>query len=163
MSDVELKIDGLEKFLAALKSSRLPKARIGILGEGGQRAVSAEDPATAPLTNAQVGAIAEFGTSKSGPRSFLRVPLMDELSRRLESSGAFGKKALREVIAAGSLAPWMLKVCTVAEGVVQEAFDTSGFGKWRPLKPETLARKTVKQILVETQQLRNSITSEVKE
>lgn len=160
MADVELKIDGIEKLLKALKSSRLPRARIGILGESGQRVVSSEQPAEAPVTNAQVGAFHEFGTSKTPVRSFLRVPLMQHLNERLEKSKAFDKKAVRAVMAAGSLVPWMQKVCVIAEGIVQEAFDTGGFGEW---PPSEMDGKKVKQTLVETQQLRNSITSEVKE
>ncbi len=52
------------------------------------------------------------------------------------------------------------KVAVVAEGIVAEAFDTGGFGQW---PPSDMTHKKVHQTLVETQQLRNSITSEVKE
>ena len=47
----------------------------------------------------------------------------------------------------------------VGESIVQDAFSTGGFGKWKPSRMEN---KQTKQTLVETQQLRNSITSDVK-
>ncbi len=49
----------------------------------------------------------------------------------------------------------------MAENIVQDAFDTAGFGKWQPLAPGTLELKETKTILVETTQLRKSIISKV--
>lgn len=155
MADVELKLDGLENLLKALKQPRPPRVRIGILGDGARA-----DQEGGP-TNATIGAAHEFGTSSVPMRSFLRVPLAEHLNKRLAASGLLDKKAMRDVIASGSLVPWLYKVAVIGEGIVQEAFDSGGFGKWPELKEETLHRKKVHQILVETTQLRNSITSEV--
>lgn len=155
MSDgPELRLHGLDQLLKALKA-REPTARIGILGSG-QRAGKGSPP-----SNATIGAWHEFGTSKMPMRSFLRVPLTDHLNDRLASAGAFDPETLKAVIASGSLIPWIKKVMIVAKVIVLEGFDTGGFGKWPDLAQSTWSKKKVQQILVETQQLRNSITTEV--
>ena len=154
MSDVELKIDGLERLAKALKMDPPPAIRIGILG-------GADTRKDGGLTNAEIGAHHEFGTSKMPQRSFLRIPLATELPKQLEKLGAVSDAEINRVLASGNMTPWLEKVRIVAEGVVLTAFDNGGYGKWPALKPSTMARKQVKQMLVETQQLRNSITSEI--
>lgn len=153
-TDVEINIKGLEQLLKAV-TKPVPSIRVGILGASPR----SEGKGPKQTTNATVGAAHEFGTTKLPQRSFLRVPLTDELQKSLERSGAFTKAALAEVVATGSLAPWIQKAGIVAEGVVLGAFDTSGYGKW---KPSDMTKKENHQTLVETQQLRNSITHEVK-
>lgn len=155
MADVEFKIDGLEKILKALKG-KPPIARVGILGKSAAREGGG-------INNATIGAAHEFGTSNLPIRSFLRVPIADNLQKQLEKSGAFKEDALKDVLKQKTLKPWVDKMAIVAEGIVTDAFDTGGFGKWPALNPATMERKKVKMILVESQQLRDSITSEVKE
>lgn len=152
MSDVELKMTGLEKLAKALKV-KPPVARIGILGSNSSRTGGG-------ASNATIGAYHEFGTSNLPQRSFLRIPISDNLEKEMESSGALDKDTLKAVIAGGTLLPWVKKIAILAEGIVAGAFDTGGYGKWRP---SNMAYKANHQTLVETQQLRNSITSEVTE
>lgn len=149
-----LKMDGLKGILKAL-GGKAPVARIGILGSSGRK--------DGKTTNALVGAVHEFGTSAVPMRSFLRMPLTEHLEKGLQKSGAFTEGAVNDVIKQGSMKPWVEKMAIEAVGIVLEAFDTEGFGKWTPLNPKTLDHKKVKQTLVETQQLRNSITYDVKE
>jgi hypothetical protein len=153
MTEVVLKIDGLQRILKAIKG-KPPVARVGILGNHAAR----ED--NKGPNNATIGAWHEFGTADLPVRSFLRVPISDNLQSQLEKSGAFTPDALAKVVKQKSLRPWVEKMAVLAEGIVADAFDTGGFGKW---KPSDMRYKKVKQTLVETQQLRNSITSEVKE
>lgn len=152
MSDFVLKDRGLKALLKAF--SNPPHVRLGVLGEKGAR-TEAKGP-----TNAEVGAAHEFGTSRLPIRSFLRMPITQKMGSELEQSGAFDDATVKEVIRAGSIAAWLKKVGIVGEKIVQEAFATGGFGQW---KPSNMKRKKNHQTLVETQQLRNSITSEVKE
>ncbi len=149
MSETELKMAGLEKLLKALKG-KPAVARIGILGKSPAR--------DGGKSNAQIGAMHEFGTSSLPQRSFLRIPLSDNLGAALESSGAFDKDVLKDVLKLGTLTPWVKKMAIVAEGIVAEAFESGGFGKW---PPSNMAHKKNQMTLVETAQLRNSITSEV--
>lgn len=159
---VTLKMDGLQSLLKALEK-KSPVARIGILGSSQRRGGKG-------TTNATVGAAHEFGTSRIPQRSFLRVPLIDHLEDELAKSGAFTRSSLQEIASARSLIPWVKKLAIIGEGIVSDAFNTGGFGKWPPWAPSTSKGKArafskgkinTLQLLVETQQLRNSITSEV--
>lgn len=151
---VEMNTKELDALIKALKG-KLPMGRVGVLGQKGVRA----NPKAGP-SNAEVGASHEFGTDKLPIRSFLRVPISDNLQKYLENSGAFDKEALKKVVSTATVVEWLKKVCVVAEAIVADAFNSGGFGKWTP---SDMTHKKNHQTLVETQQLRNSITSEVKE
>ena len=45
--------------------------------------------------------------------------------------------------------------------VINDAFESGGFGEWAPLKPETIRRKGSDKILIDTGDLRRSISYEV--
>lgn len=141
----------LDKLVRALKKGKLAGVKIGIFGKNSVRSDSKK-------TNATIGAYHEFGTRYLPQRSFLKMPITDHLSKELEQSGAFDEAALTAVVKSGSMKPWLDKVAICAEAVVQDAFDTGGFGKW---KPSDMRFKENHQTLVETTQLRNSITTEV--
>lgn len=161
-SETTLEVKGLDALIKVLKS-KVPETKVGILGQKASRGISfPKNPKTKVpnLNNAEVGAFHEFGTSKVPQRSFLRVPIAENLDKRMESSGFLTKEVFEETLKSGTIVPYMKKLGILCEGIVREAFDTSGFGKW---KPSNMDQKKVKQTLVETQQLRNSITSEVKE
>lgn len=155
MSDntVYVNTKGLDQFLKLLKV-KPPVARVGILGDKNLRT------SEGVKSNAEIGARHEFGSGKLPIRSFLRAPISDKMQSYLESSNAFDPQALSKVIKTGSLLEWTRKLGILAESIVSDAFATGGFGKW---KPSNMARKKVHQTLVETNQLRESITSEVKE
>lgn len=157
MSDeaAELKTPGLDALIKALKT-KPPQARVGILGTKTNRS-SKSSKETA--TNATIGAAHEFGTSKLPERSFLRIPISDHLQSYMENSGALDKETLDAVIKEKTIIPWMTKVAILAERIVLDAFDSGGFGKW---KPSNMENKKVQQTLVETRQLERSITHEVK-
>ncbi len=153
--DIEMNTKGLDQLIKAFKGD-LPKARVGILGSKGARTDS-----KIGSTNASIGAIHEFGTSTMPQRSFLRVPLAEHLQKKMESSGAFDKSVLAQVIKQGSVLEWMKKMAVLAESIVAEAFATKGFGKWPAWRTAGYTNKG-NTLLVDTGQLRDSITSEVK-
>ncbi len=153
---VELNVKGLEALLKALKGKQ-PVARVGILG--GKTTRGSGTSQNAP-TNAQIGAWHEFGTSRLPVRSFLRMPISTQLDKRMQASGDLDPGVVKEILKLGSLVPWLKRIAVMAEGIVLEAFDTGGFGTWIP---SNMQRKKVHQTLIETAQLRNSITSEVRE
>lgn len=177
MSDeaFDLNSKSLDGLLKVLKGD-MKRVRVGILGgkttrndapvDGGS-SINATKKSGAPKTNfevstnAAVGAIHEFGTDKMPMRSFLRVPIAENLQKRLESSGAFGPDELARVVKETSFLPWLQRIGAVAERIVSDAFDTGGFGKWPKWKTKGYTSNTG-QVLVDTQQLRNSITSDVK-
>lgn len=141
----------LEKIIRALKKGGNAGVKIGIFGKNAARQGS-------DLNNATIGAFHEFGTIHVPKRSFLKMPITERLKPELEKSGAFDEATIKEVVKLGTIKPWLDKVAITAEAVVMDAFDTGGFGKWTP---SDMTHKQNQQTLVETQQLRNSITTEV--
>jgi hypothetical protein len=155
--DVTLETKGLDQLLKALKQSTPPNARVGILGDKNARS-PAEGETPGP-TNAEVGINYEFKLDPSRPGgSFLRVPISDRLQKEMESSGALDQDVMAAVIKQGTVLPWLKNVAALAEGIVLGAFDSCGYGLW---KPSNMAHKKNAQTLVETQQLRDSVTSDV--
>lgn len=159
--DVRINTSGLDKILKAL-GGKLPVARVGILGD---KSVRGESPKSGEkksqgLNNATLGAYHEYGLGNNPQRSFLRVPISENLDKRLQAIGALDKSYLESVIKKGSLVELANLLGIEAVGIVTDAFDSGGFGKW---KPSDMSEKKNHQTLVETQQLRNSITYEVKE
>lgn len=132
-------------------SGRLPVAKVGIMGKNSGRPNGAK-------TNAEVGATHEFGTEKLPIRSFLRVPITDNFNKYLQKSGAFSEDIIAKIVAEKSLLNFVRTLGFVGVQIVGDAFASGGFGKW---KPSNMKFKKNHQTLVETQQLRNSITSEV--
>ena len=151
---VTIEIKGLAQMLKALKAEP-PKCRLGILGDKGAREKGKS-------TNAEIGAAHEYGAPARGlpQRSFLRMPIADRLQKEMDQAGALSKKEFKEVLKQGSVFPWLEKIAVLAEGIVKDAFDSGGFGKWKALKPGYT--NNTGMILVDTTQLRDSVTSEVK-
>lgn len=131
--------------------SDLPSIKVGILGDKNARRDQ--------NSNATIGAKHEFGLDGMPIRSFLRIPIADNLQVYLEKAGAFNKAVIAKIFAEKNLLGWMKAIAVVAENIVQDAFKTGGFGKWTP---SNMKYKKTHQTLVETQQLQRSITSEVK-
>jgi hypothetical protein len=153
MSESRLELKGLDKLLKALKQ-KPPSIKVGILGDSAPRDGGGPN-------NASIGAVHEFGNSTHPQRSFLRIPISKNLKKKMEQSGAFDKATFQKVMAEGSIIPWATKVGFLAVECSIDAFAEGG-GKGNRWKPSDMRRKKVHQTLVETQQLRNSITSEVK-
>lgn len=162
-SDGETKIDvrGLEKLIRSLSVSP-PTIRVGVLGQKTSRVpaeVEGKEATPPALTNAEIGAFHEYGEGNNPERSFLRVPIAKRLDKALEKAGAFDKDAIARVMAEGDLTAYAEKIGVVASEISVEAFATGGYGEW---PPSNMDRKTNAQTLVETGQLRNSITFDVK-
>ncbi len=150
-TDTEFNTAGLDKLLKAMKGP-IPEAKVGILG-GGAR--SGGD-----TTNAEIGKKHEFGDEGMPIRSFLRVPISENMQKYLDKAGAFDESVAKEIIKKGSFLEFVRKIGIIGEAIVADAFATSGFGRW---KSSDMRYKKNKQTLVESTQLRNSISSEVSE
>lgn len=168
-----LNTKNLDGLLKSLKSN-MRKARVGILGEktvrnnalpeGKTKSVNAAGARPKKFdasTNAAIGAIHEFGIPGKMPvRSFLRVPIAEHLNKELENSKAFSDEEMKNVIKEGSTGPWLQRIGILAEKIVMTAFETGGYGKWPKWKKGY--ENNTGDILVDTQQLKRSITSDVK-
>lgn len=169
MSDEEstFNFKPLDQLIKALASKGY-QTKIGILGSKDARtSENGKTPSNATIGNyheqLQQAAGTEAGSTKLKRRSFLRMPLTQYLPEKLKKAGLLNKKDLEIIVKEGNTKQLAEKVGVVGVATVLEAFDTAGFGTWEDLAPSTWARKKVKQILVETHQLRDSIDFRVEE
>lgn len=144
---VKLDIAKLNNIAKALEN--LPKAKVGILG-----GYAARDG----INNAEIGLRHEFGYGVP-KRSFLRVPLIDNFQRKLDESGLDGAAVFEAASSEEGFTPLIKEIGLVGEIVVAEGFRTEGYGKWQPHAPGYT--NNTGMVLVDTQQLRDSISSEV--
>jgi len=151
-----IEVKGLEQLLKALKQKPV-SGKIGVLGNSSREAKKGGS-----TTNATVGAVHEYGApARNIPqRSFLRIPIMENLEKELEKSELLEEDTFKQVLIVGNVKPWMKQVMLCAEAVVDDAFETSGHGKW-PAWKDPKYHNEGGMILVDSGQLRRSITSEV--
>jgi len=152
--------------------------RVGILGATGRNRIQQQKGESNPAfakrirefqksnkakgdleTNADIGLAHEKGIkSKNLPRrSWLEEPLRDHLSEYFSKAG---KKAIEQMLL-GTPRMAYAQLGLIAEVIIQKGFASGGYGKWKPLSPITIARKGSSAILIDTAQLRRSVTSEV--
>lgn len=109
---------------------------------------------TAPVTNASIGALHEFGSYSRHirPRSWLRMPIETQFPKQKNLLARIMEQALGQRNLMAYL-NGLKKIGIAAEGDIQRAFDTRGFGSWwiNPL--------THRGTLIQTAQLRKSVTS----
>ncbi len=157
----------LDKFAKSV--SKDYRVKVGILGKhDARRAVGA--------SNATIGLVHEFGSFKQKipMRSFLRMHLAFKANKILL---AMVKPTLK-LLAKGDYKQIFVILGLKCEEIIQEAFVTSGWGSWVPNKMKTIIAKTPKKLrakfarmgkaligkpLIDTSQLRKSITSRVEE
>lgn len=142
---------GLRKLVKILKQSENKMVKVGILGD--------KDARENKGSNATIGVRHEFGIGVP-LRSFLRMPLIDQLDKDVQQSKAFDEETLKKVINESDITIWLKKLGALAELTIAKAFDSEGFGLW---KPSNMKRKKVHQTLVESQQLRDSIGFQVED
>lgn len=151
--DVKIEDKDLKNVIKSLKSNL--ESRVGLIGAG---ATKIEGKATV----AGIGALHEFGSPARNipPRSFLRMPV--ELKSKVIARALVSKKALIEQALANGNEETIYKILGVAaEGVIEQAFQTGGFGQWSKLSPKTIQKKGSNKILIDTNQMRSSIVSKV--
>jgi phage gpG-like protein len=147
-SIMNFNLKGLDNLKKELKDQA--GVKIGILGDTNSRDANGQ-------TNAEIGVVHEFGSfSRNIPkRSFLREPFFEKrkefLAKILEvTQRDLGKKNGVERI--------LSTMAVLGVSIVQRAFATGGFGKWQPLSFKTTEKKKSASILIDTGQLRKSIT-----
>lgn len=166
VSRITFNMEGLETIQRELKKNLA--VRVGILGNKTNRSQTSRpisgSPAkrtgkTSDMSNADIGLVHEKG-SKSGNiprRSFLEMPLALKFNDAFKAQSQFFFQALSK----GTIKQFLKKVGILGENVVQSAFESDGFGRWPKLKQSTIRRKGSSAILIDSAQLRGSITSDV--
>lgn len=159
MPDNKLKVnlDGFKRLARAFNGQY--SIKVGIMGSK-----AARKNGDTEKTNAEIGFINEFGSPRRHipARSFLRMPLTLYLGEYLKNKKSFSDEAIDLAIKSGQLLQLAEKIGLTAEEVVQEAFATRGFGQWVPNAPYTVEQKGSDSPLIDTGELRRSITSQAK-
>lgn len=166
-SIAKLNLEQLATLRKELEQAKDWRVHVGVLGNKNARTGTGN-------TNAEIGLKHEFGSASENipRRSFLRMPLYSQLPKKLET---IAKSAWVAVILKKSMEQALKRLGVLAENAIQEAFATGGFGRWAPLSDYTLKMRHLKAmskkgkskgkfgtaILIETAQLRKSITSAV--
>jgi len=139
MSEIKFNDKKIRKLLKQF-SEELPTINVGILKDNNSR--------TDGRTNAEIGSIHEFGSldGKIPMRSFLRMPLYEWLGKEIKNIQKQKDLNIEEVAE---------QIGIAAVAVITDAFATNGFGTWEKCKTKD------EDILVDTGQLRDSISYEV--
>ena len=157
MADIKLDISKMETLLKFLKGG-MPSIKVGIMGQKNKRDKGIP-------TNAEIGFVNDFGKMTGYPRiparSFIRVPLQFHFYEKLLSKKSLSQKEFEKAVKEGKADKFAEKVGLVAEETIQEAFATRGYGEWRPNAQKTIEQKGSDSPLIDTGQLRRSITSKV--
>lgn len=138
----------LEDFIRVVRSSAKMTINLGILGDKNSR--------DSKESNASIGATHEFGAGVP-KRSFLLMPVQT-VGREKLGKYVIAEEVMTEVIKSGSAKILMSEVGALMYQAVDEAFESGGFGQW---KPSNMKRKKKHKTLVETQQLQESIAFKV--
>lgn len=174
MNYTRLEMNQFEALSRALEDAGKARVRVGILGNKAER--FDEDWNKEHTNNPTIGLVHEFGSKKDNipARSFLRMPLMLYLPKKLDQ---IGKAAWRNLVIQKSVPLALKQLGVLGENVVQEAFATGGFGQWPGYSArygrwkELFTRNKTKTmgmigpvrlaLLVLSGQLRRSVTSRV--
>lgn len=158
-NEIKLNLDGMGHLARLLKKAGATYIKVGVLGSTAHRTKGKQN-------NAEIGFIQEFGRMENPrilARSFLRMPLKTHLRQEIEHSKTFNEQSIERAIADGNAKKMAKKLGILAEKIVLESFETSGDGKWAPNAPYTVAMKGSDKPLIDTGELRKSITSQVVE
>lgn len=113
--------------------------RIGIIGSKAEQ----QHDSDSGKTNAEIGGYHEFGgTSKNGKeqppqRSFLWMPLTEQLKFTEPQMKDLKKVMWKQFFVKKSPDKFWQTLLTKALEVIEEAFDTEGYGQWKPLAYKT--------------------------
>lgn len=151
---IRFDLKGLEQLNDNFKDSEKFVTKVGILGDKALRKNSQG------ITNAEIGAAHEFGSfiRKLPRRSFLKDSL---LYKKDELVTFLGKLIKNNILSRLGIKSIFSQMGIRAEKIIQEGFESKGFSKWTPLKDSTIKAKKSSSILIDTAQLRSSITSVV--
>ncbi len=110
---------------------------------------------------ARYGAFNEFGSIKvqnrPPKRSFIRMPLSTRQSKIAEYVAPRAKAHMED----GDVKAIFADIGIAGESVIQEAFDTRGFGAWKENAESTINQKGSDAPLIDDGTLRAAITSRV--
>ena len=155
-SDVKIDINLKQLENLAQNSKKQFVAKMGLIG------ASANKRGGGGLTNSEIGVIHEFGSLSKGipRRSFLKETFIVKQENFNKAIAGF---IARDITKKNGMRKIFDSIALYGQGLVAQAFHTSGFGRWKPLSPNTIKAKGSAAILIDTGIMRKSINSKVEE
>lgn len=156
-TEIKTDISQLQEMIRKLGSGYA--ARVGLIGgKAGQKHKA--KPGEAPLTNVEIGVVQELGseTRHIPARSFLRMPI--EVNKK-EIVRFVGGTKMKGLIMDGKIKEAFTLLGIFGEKIVQEGFETRGFGRWVPNAQRTIDEKGSDSPLIDEGQLRRAVSSDV--
>lgn len=127
-------MDGINKLTKMLKDDKF--VRIGIIGSKASKTHK-----DSKATMADIGTYHEFGSVKvpdhPPQRSFLSRPLQERLQFSESEMRDMKKVIWKQFFVKKSTDKFWQELMTRALAIVDEAFETGGYGEWRPLAGST--------------------------
>lgn len=164
----DINFKGLNSLLKEI--SKHYKIQVGLLADkGGAESIQDHDGnVNNDFDYAGLGALMEYG-SQDGvipARSFLEMPLKEkskDITKKTKQGYSMQEidYAIKEN--ANMLYNFALVLSANCLEAIQEAFNTKGFGLWKPNKPSTIKRKGSSSPLIDTGALRQKVSFEVLE
>lgn len=150
------KTTGFDEFQKNIKNSGKKHLKLGVFTEKAAR-IGSE---SSSVNNPTLAAIQELGSiSRRIPaRSFLKMPI---IQKKNDLSMALFKILQSNLIKENGIAMGLKRFGLECENVIQEAFETRGYGKWKPNIPSTIKQKGSDSPLIDTGALRKSIKSKL--
>lgn len=137
-SNVKANLNGLNSILKGLKDDMV--LRVGIIGQKAK----AQHDSKSGLTNTDIGTFHEFGTSKMPQRSFLERPLKERLNFNNSEMADMRKVLFKQLFVKGAPEQFFKDLGVKAMDTINAAFETNGFGEWKPLTGPTVNRRASK-------------------
>lgn len=160
---IKLDLRGLSELKKVVAGFRNARVRVGLLGNHADRFDANWNKMR--KNNPTIGMEHEFGVKvnpwgrETPARSFLRMPLMTRLPRKISAIGAATWKA---IIVKRSLLDGLKNLGFAAEATIQEAFNTGGWGQWQPISlVQRMRKRGSSAILIDSAQMRKAVTSKV--
>lgn len=162
--------NGLNRLVKAISDGDV--LRVGVLGKkntrgeagglkkgGGHSTKSVKRGWTAEMSNADIGAVMEFGSISKGipDRPWLRLPLIHEAGTIIKAAS----EGIKDMVNTGNKKGMLKRLGIACEAAIQRGFASRGFGTWKPNAPYTIQQKGSDSPLIDTAQLRRSVASEV--
>ena len=159
----KLNTKGLDDLVRTLGNTANMKVQVGILESTDARTTQMQSKSgafkTVDSSNATIGAAHEFGSSNLPCRSFLRIPLIDNLGKTLQKERVVNEKLVDQATKQRTIEPIIKAIGETAVAIVKQAFVDQGPGWAQHADSYTNATGT---ILHDTGQLKESITFQIK-
>lgn len=149
---VTVNLKGVDDIRRGLRKGQYVK--VGVFGD------HKAERTDATINNVELAVIQQFGslTNNIPARPFIDMPLRYKRAELLKFAAS---KTIADLLLAGNMKRALALLGVKAENIIQQAFDTRGFGQWRANAPRTIAAKGSDMPLINEGQLRRSVWSKV--